>query len=125
MSTIYIDESKGSDTTGDGSQTSPYLSLGYAMFTNGVDNVKFLIRKDDTVKYDAPTQSATKRAKKAVDGLEKKKKKAEELAAKEADKLAGEKEKREKLLEESKKIVLEEDPALPKASRVRVLLLLL
>ncbi|KAF5354919.1 hypothetical protein D9756_005667 [Leucocoprinus leucothites] len=120
MSTLYIDESQGSDTTGDGSETKPLQTLGYALFTNPASDVKYLIRKDSTVKYDEPTQSALKKAKKTADGLEKKKKKAEELAAKEAQKSAEDKEKREKLLEESKKIVLEEDQTLPKPSRAKI-----
>lgn len=118
MSTSYIDEAAGSDATGTGSQDAPYQSLGYALFTHG-DSVKYLFRKDATAAYDEPTQSSLKKAKKTADGLEKKKKKAEELAAKEAKDKAEQKEKKEKLLEESKKIVLEEDQSLPKATRVQ------
>ncbi|XP_006461406.1 hypothetical protein AGABI2DRAFT_185659 [Agaricus bisporus var. bisporus H97] len=119
MSTSYIDEAAGSDATGTGSQDAPYQSLGYALFTHG-DSVKYLFRKDATAAYDEPTQSSLKKAKKTADGLEKKKKKAEELAAKEAKEKAEQKEKKEKLLEESKKIVLEEDQSLPKATRAKV-----
>ena len=60
-----------------------------------------------------------KKAKKGADGLEKKRKKAEELAEREAKEKAAEREKREKLLEESKKIVLTEDASLPKPTKVR------
>lgn len=122
MSTIYIDETTGSDTTGTGAQAAPYQTLGYALYANAAngDGVKYLIRKDATAEYDEPTQSALKKAKKTADGLEKKRKKAEELAEKEAKEKAELKERREKLLEESKKVVLEEDQTLPKASRVRI-----
>lgn len=124
MSTLYIDEATGSDTTGTGTQAEPYQTLGYALYANDAsgDSVKYLIRKDATTQYDEPTQSSLKKAKKTADGLEKKRKKAEELADKEAKEKAALKEKREKLLEESKKIVLEEDQALPKATRVHDLI---
>lgn len=118
MSTIYVDESQGSDTVGDGSQTSPFLTLGFALFANPANTVTALIRKGSTDEYQEPTQSALKKARKTADGLEKKRKKAEELAVKEVQKSAEDKEKREKLLVESKRVILEEDQTLPKALRV-------
>lgn len=120
MSTIYIDETTGSDTTGTGTQDTPYQTLGYAVYASGasLDDAKFFVRKDATVEYTETTQSALKKAKKTAEGLEKKKKKAEELAEKEAKEKAELKEKKEKMLEESRKVVLEEDTSLPKASRV-------
>jgi len=118
MSTIYVDESQGSDTVGDGSQTSPFLTLGFALFANPANTVTAFIRKGSTDEYQEPTQSALKKARKTADGLEKKRKKAEELAVKEVQKSAEDKEKREKLLVESKRVILEEDQTLPKALRV-------
>lgn len=120
MSSIYVDEAAGSDTTGTGSQEAPYQTLGYALYTHAT--ASFLIRKDATAEYAEPTQSSLKKAKKTADGIEKKKKKQEELDAREAQANREEKEKREKLLEESKKIVLTEDESLPKANKVRELL---
>ena len=64
-------------------------------------------------------RSILKKAKKGAEGLEKKRKKAEELAEKAAAAQGAESEKREKQLEESKKIVLSEDAALPTAIKVR------
>ena len=120
MSTVYVDEATGSDETGKGTQELPYKSLPFAVYSRaGLDNVKYLIRKDATADYDESTQSALKKAKKGADGIEKKRKKAEELAVREDSEKKAERERREKLLEESKKIVLEEDPALPKAIRVQ------
>jgi len=119
MSTVYIDEAVGSDEAGKGTQGLPFKSLPFAVFSSGgLDNVKYLIRKDVTADYDEATQSALKKAKKGADGLEKKRKKAEELAAREDSDKKVERERKEKLLEESKKIVLEEDPALSKAIKV-------
>ena len=117
MAPIYIDETSGSDDTVKGTQEEPYKSLGQALFNHG-PSASYLIRKDQTVQYDEPTQSSLKKAKKTADGIEKKKKKQEELAERSAKENVEEKEKREKLLEESKKIVLEEDISLPKATKV-------
>ena len=121
MAPIYIDEAVGSDTTGNGTIEAPYQSLGVALFnhpTTSESTPAFLIRKDAAGTYEEPTQSSLKKAKKTADGLEKKKKKAEELAEREAKEKGDEKEKREKILEESKKIVLEEDGTLPKPTKV-------
>ena len=121
MSSVYVDEAVGSDETGKGTQESPYKSLAFAVYSSsGLDNVKYLIRKDATVDYDEATQSSLKKAKKGADGIEKKKKKAEELAAREDSEKKAERERKEKLLEESKKIILEEDPTLPKAAKVKL-----
>lgn len=117
MSTIHIDETTGSDETGKGTPEQPYQTLAFALFTH--PEAKLAVRKDAGGAYEEPTQSALKKAKKGADGLEKKRKKAEELAAREASERAAERERREKVLEESKKIVLVEDASLPKAKKVR------
>ncbi|KAF9049332.1 class II aaRS and biotin synthetase [Hymenopellis radicata] len=109
----------GSDTTGKGTPEQPYQTLGFALFTHGSAD-GFLIRKDPNTEYDKPTQSSLKKAQKTADGLEKKRKKAEELAQREAKEQGEEKEKREKLLEESKSIVLTEDPSLPVAKKSKI-----
>lgn len=116
MSTIYIDEATGSDTTGQGTEAQPYQTLAFAIFTAA--DAKYSIRKDANTPYDEPTQSAMKKAKKGADGLEKKKKKAEEMAEREAKEKGEEREKRERLLEESKNVVLVEDANLSKAIKV-------
>lgn len=119
MAPIHIDETTGSDTTGTGTQDQPYQSLAFALFTHGQSEA-CVIRKDASGTYEEPTQSSLKKAKKTADGLEKKRKKQEELLARDAKEKGDEKEKREKLLEESKSIVLVEDPSLPKATKVRI-----
>lgn len=120
MSQFYVDETAGSDTTGTGTQDAPYQSLALAIFNHG-EAAAFQIRKSPEATYDEPTQSSLKKAKKNASGLEKKKKKQEELAERDAQEKNAEKEKREKLLEESKKVVLVEDASLPKATKVRYL----
>jgi len=118
MASVYVDEAAGSDLTGIGSQQAPYQSLAHALFIQG-QTVKVLVRKDPNAEYEEPTQSALKKAKKGADGLERKRKKAEELAEREAQADKEEREKRERLLEESKKIQLVEDAALHAAVKVR------
>ncbi|KAJ8076663.1 asparagine--tRNA ligase [Marasmius tenuissimus] len=120
MASVYVDETAGSDTPGNGSESQPYQTLAYALFVTGIGEAKYLIRKDASSPFDEPTQSALKKAKKGADGLEKKKKKQEELAEREAKEKGAEKEKREKLLEDSKKIVLTEDSSLPEAKKSKI-----
>jgi len=118
MTSIYIDESTGSDLTGAGSQAAPYQTLAHALFTHG-QAADVLVRKDPSAEYEQPTQSALKKAKKGADGLEKKRKKAEELA----EAAAEEREKRERLLEESKKVQLVEGVTLRAAIKARTVAL--
>ena len=115
MASFYVDETAGSDLTGAGSQEAPYQSLAHALFAHG-QGAKVIVRKDSSAEYEEPTQSALKKAKKGADGLEKKRKKAEELA----EAAALEREKRDRLLEESKKIQLVEDATLPAAVKVHL-----
>ncbi|KAF7362348.1 AA-TRNA-LIGASE-II domain-containing protein [Mycena venus] len=115
MSAIHIDETAGSDTTGTGAADQPYQSLGVALFKHGA-GASFLTRKDAAGTYEEPTQSSVKKAKKTAEGLEKKRKKAEDLERAENE----EKEKRQQVLEQSKKIVLVEDASLPKASKAKI-----
>lgn len=116
MSTYYIDESAGSDTTGHGTQDSPYQSLAHALFAHSSDQITLRIKKDKD--WEEPTQSSLKKARKTADGLEKKRKKLEEVSAAEEAKKKEEAEKRERMLDESRRVVLREDEALPKALRV-------
>ncbi|THH27808.1 hypothetical protein EUX98_g6380 [Antrodiella citrinella] len=118
MSAIHINEAAGSDDTGKGTSDLPYQSLAFALYTH--PDASYLIRKDATGTFEEPTQSALKKAKKGADGIEKKRKKAEELAEREAKDKKEERERREKLLEDSKKIVLQEDASLPAAKKAKL-----
>ncbi|KAG7091200.1 hypothetical protein E1B28_010251 [Marasmius oreades] len=120
MAPVYIDETAGSDTTGNGSEAQPYQTLAYALFVTESAEATYSIRKDAGSPFDEPTQSSLKKARKTADGLKKKKQKQEELAEREAKEKGAEKEKRENLLEESKKIVLVEDSSLPQAKRSKI-----
>ncbi|KAG9312215.1 asparaginyl-tRNA synthetase [Chiua virens] len=119
MTTIYIDQATGVDAPGNGTIDRPYQSLAYAIFTTPsaeVDQAVFQIRKGSDAEYDAPTQSATKKAKKDAQGLEKKRLKAE-AEEKEARQRQ---ERREKRLEESRKVVLVEDTSLPTPEKAKI-----
>ncbi|KAJ3870922.1 hypothetical protein F5051DRAFT_423725 [Lentinula edodes] len=115
MLTIYIDEATGSDTTGQGTEAQPYQSLAFTISTTA--DAKYLICKDTNTSYDEPTQFAIKKGKKGPGGLEKKGKKEEEIAECKAKEKGEEWEKRERLLEESKSVVLTEDTSLAKATK--------
>jgi asparaginyl-tRNA synthetase len=127
MSPLYVNETTGSDETGTGTQDAPFKSLAQAVYANAgsTEEDAYLVAtlKEGKVEFVKPTQSALKKAKKGADGIEKKKKKAEELAERAAGAEKEERERREKALEESKKIVLEEDEGLPQATKVHDLCL--
>jgi asparaginyl-tRNA synthetase len=121
MLTIYIDQTSGIDASGNGSVDQPYQSLAFALFstpTTETETTQYQIRKDADAVYDAPTQSAMKKAKKDAQGLEKKRLKAQAEERESKEKA----EKRERKLQESKKIVLTEDLSLPKPVKVTALM---
>ncbi|KDN38392.1 asparaginyl-tRNA synthetase [Tilletiaria anomala UBC 951] len=112
---IYVDESAGSDDSGDGSKAKPYKTSLAAMLAKG-QNISLFIKKagelDEKDKASADEDgyvpiSATgqKRVKKLHEAAVKKQKKLEEAAAKEKDKANAE----SKKLEESKGVTLGED----------------
>ncbi|KAH9861621.1 hypothetical protein J1614_011373 [Plenodomus biglobosus] len=126
--TYYIDEDVGQDTpeqTGD--EKSPYKSLGYALYTRG-ETATYKTRKSLTGEVaegaDASSRLEWKDAaksalKKAVNFAKAQKKKAE----KEQEQLAlrtKEDAARNKVLDEAKKIVLEEDMGLPQPVKIKL-----
>ncbi|EJD35275.1 asparaginyl-tRNA synthetase [Auricularia subglabra TFB-10046 SS5] len=120
--TVYVDLLSGNDTTGDGSQATPYLSASLALYTHGPSPpLTILVRKAAGEEYVEITQSALKKAVKDAQGIEKKKKRAAELAARDAEQQAAAKERREKELSEARKVVLTEDPQLPQAVKSKIL----
>jgi len=129
-SAIYIDEVTGHDTTeATGAESSPYKSLIFAYAKHPPEGgaPHFLVRKAPEPAADGATDSenaewkpAAKAAmKKAVNAYDQQKKKA----AKEKELLAvreKEEQERQKVFEEAKKIVLEEDTSLPKAIKIKL-----
>ena len=114
---IYVDQEGGSNETGSGLTEAPYQSLAHAIFIHGASET-FHIRANSAAEYGAPTPTALKRAKKDSEILQKKAKKAAEKGAEEQANRALEQERIEKRLEESKKVVLQEDLSLPKPIKV-------
>ncbi|KAJ5432375.1 Asparagine--tRNA ligasecytoplasmic [Penicillium daleae] len=128
---IYIDEDVGHDeATATGTESAPYKTLLHAFVQHAptTEGIQYLTRKSQT---DAPGEDvdpaaklewkpATKSAmKKATNLWEQRKKKAakeHELAIREK----AEAEKRQKVLEEAKKVVITEDASLPKPVRIRL-----
>ncbi|XP_034827945.1 asparagine--tRNA ligase, cytoplasmic [Maniola hyperantus] len=116
MEELYTSEKNGSDETGDGSSQKPFKTVLQAMRHAGKEPFPtiYVDSKDDSKVYDVAAKSQLKKIQKIWV--------RENYKA--ADKAKGEEEKDEKRvqnLEEAKKIVLEQDPSLPKAKIVKIL----
>ena len=79
---VYVDEAKGHDESGQGTEAAPYATALGAMLARGPD-VSILSRKDEG--YEPLSASGVKKAKKLYDMAIKKKQKAAELASQEAE----------------------------------------
>jgi asparaginyl-tRNA synthetase len=126
---IYVDTDVGADNeTADGSEKKPYQSLSYAYIQTGNDKASYLTRQSVTGPVSAdgdpserlvwkePAKSAVKKAQNALDQHRKKLLKQQQVAAQEEEKEKA----RLKNLEEAKKIVIHENPALPKAVKITI-----
>ncbi|GJJ68639.1 asparaginyl-tRNA synthetase [Entomortierella parvispora] len=121
----HVDETKGSDDTGNGSVEAPYQSAVKALQAHG-NNVSIQVWKvaaadsGETSGYAAISGAALKKAVKKAAELEKKAKKVAEQAAEQAAKDQAAAEERERVLEAAKKVILVEDPSLPTAARIKI-----
>lgn len=126
---IYIDIDVGvDDDASDGSEQKPYQSLAYAYIKTGNDNTSYLTRQSVTGPVSAdgdpserlvwkePAKSAFKKAQNALDQHKKKLLKQQQVAAQEEEKEKA----RLKNLEDAKKVVIQEDPSLPKAVKITI-----
>ncbi|KAK4090241.1 hypothetical protein Purlil1_5412 [Purpureocillium lilacinum] len=127
---FYVDTDAGADDqTADGSEAKPFKTLAYAYIHNtGRPTAQYLTRASVTgaigpdedpsarLAWKAPAKSAVKKAQGALDAHKKK------LAKQEQAKAAEEAQKKQRLenLEAAKKIVLKEDPSLPKAVKITI-----
>lgn len=111
---VYVDEAKGSDTTGKGTKEAPYATTVGAMLALGSE-ISLFVKKSgaegdkeeggaDADGYAPISGAGLKRAKKGLEAAQKKKKKQEEASSKTQDA----EETDAKKLEESKSVVLEE-----------------
>lgn len=112
---IHVDKTAGSDNNGKGTTDQPYQTLGFALFAHPdvTAPAQLLIRADPTAAYEEPTKSSYKSARKTADGIEKTRKKQAELAARDAEFKVAAKEKKDRLLEDSRKVVLTEPAGTP------------
>ncbi|KAF8951330.1 hypothetical protein BGZ52_012394, partial [Haplosporangium bisporale] len=121
----HVDETKGSDETGNGSVEAPYQSAVKALQAHG-DSVKIQVWKaaaaeGETSGYTVISGAALKKAVKKVGELEKKAKKVAEQAAELAAKEQAAAEERERVLEAAKAaVVLKQDPSLPTATKIKI-----
>jgi asparaginyl-tRNA synthetase len=128
---VYVDTDIGVDNeTADGSDKKPYQSLAYAYIhhSSGGGNKSYLTRQSVTGPVSAdgnpaerlvwkePAKSAVKKAQSALDQHKKKLLKQQQVAAQESEK----EQQRLKNLEEAKKIILKEDPSLPKPVKITI-----
>ncbi|VEN57138.1 unnamed protein product [Callosobruchus maculatus] len=112
---IYTSESRGDDTTGDGSEEKPFKTILQAMRKAGCEPfpVIYVDSKENGSKYDIAAKSQIKKQQNMW---------VRECYKKEA-KLKNENEdaeKRMKNLEEAKKIVIEENKSLPQAKKIKI-----
>jgi len=114
---IYSSEKHGSDETGDGTAEKPYKTTAFALKKSGkIDTFSaiYVDAKDEaTGKYELISKSQLKKIRNYCEGE----------AKKEAQKHTRELEdaqRREKNLEEAKKVVIKEDPSLPKANILKI-----
>ncbi|KAF9204622.1 hypothetical protein BGZ49_005079 [Haplosporangium sp. Z 27] len=121
----HVDETKGSDETGNGSAEAPYQSAVKALQAHG-ESVKIQVWKaatagtDETSGYVAISGAALKKAVKKVGELERKAAKAAEQAAEQAAKDKAAADERDRTLEAAKLIVLKQDPSLPAATKIKI-----
>lgn len=119
MATYYIDEKSGKDdSSATGQESAPYASLQYAYITNDGQGT-YQVRKYEEGKepeYAPASKAGTKKAVNALAAHKKKAGKADELAIREKKEQAD----REKVLEESKKIVITEDKSLPAPKTIKL-----
>lgn len=128
---IYIDEDVGrDDAAAVGSESAPYKTLVHAFLQHAptTEGIQYLTRKSETdaagenvdpaakLEWKPATKSAVKKATNLWEQRKKKAAKEHELAIREK----AEADKRQKVLEEAKKVVIKEDASLPPPVRIRL-----
>ena len=127
---VYIDEDVGrDDSSATGSESTPYHTLLYAFQRHPPsDNIQYLTRKSLTdaggkdedpaakLEWKPAAKSAIKKATNLYEQRKKKVAKEQELAIREKE----ESDRRQLVLEDAKKVIIKEDPSLPKPVRIRL-----
>lgn len=128
---VYVDEDVGKDdNSADGSQSAPYKTLLFAYVQHEPtkpEGLQYLTRKSETGAVSADgdpearkewkpaTKSAQKKVASLYDQHKRKQAKGDGLAIREKE----EKDKRQHVLEEAKKIKIHQDSSLPEAKKIR------
>ncbi|KAF9438491.1 hypothetical protein BGZ76_007473 [Entomortierella beljakovae] len=120
----HVNETNGSDETGNGSTDAPYQTPVKALQAHG-ESVKIQVWKaaagtDETSGFVPISGAALKKAVKKVAELERKAAKIAEQASEQAAKDKAAADERERVLEAAKKIVLSEDSSLPVATKIKI-----
>ena len=127
---IHVDEDIGKDEQStDGSKMTPYKTLLYAHIQHPPkDGIQYFTRKSETgpvsadgdpsarLEWKPPTKSALKKVTNLFEQHQRKAAKGNELAMREKE----EADKRQKVLEEAKKVKITQDPELPKAVHIHL-----
>ncbi|KAK5103782.1 asparagine--tRNA ligase [Lithohypha guttulata] len=117
----YVDEVAGrDDDSAVGTPTAPYQTLLFAMKMHPPESSSYLVKKasaaDEAAEYKNASDTALKKAKKIYEGWKRKQDKSSDLEIKARE----EEMRRLAILEEAKKVVLDEDSSLPAAKRIRL-----
>ena len=128
---VHIDEDLGrDDASADGSQTAPYKTLLFAQIQHEptrTEGLQYLTRKSESgpvstdgdpelrKEWKPASKSALKKVANLYDQHKKKQAKGDESAIREKEG----KEKRQQVLEDAKKIKIEQDASLPEAKKIR------
>lgn len=112
---MYTSEKNGNDETGDGSEANPFKTILQAMKKAGKEPFPLIYvdGKKDDIKFEEAAKSQLKKIQKIW--VRENYKQQDKLKKEEEDAV-----RREKNLEEAKKIVLEEDKGLPEAKRIKI-----
>lgn len=113
--TVYTSKKFGSDTSGDGSEDKPFESILQAMRTFSIDPIPEIMvdSKTEDKKWEPAAKTQIKKNTKIYERECHKNKDAEKREAEDQ-------ERREKNLEEAKKIVIEQDMSLPEPKQIKL-----
>ncbi|KAI9598657.1 hypothetical protein BDF19DRAFT_490823 [Syncephalis fuscata] len=119
---LYVDETNGSDETGNGTESAPYQTAARALQHSETAQIHVYKPATDSepASYTPISGAALKKAKKRVDELLRKQKKQEQQRQEQAAKEEQRRIEEERKLEEAKSIVLEQDASLPAAKTIKL-----
>lgn len=112
---IYTSDKEGSDETGDGTEEKPFKTILQAMRHAGKEPFPTIIvdSKEEGKRWDVAAKSQLKKVTKIWAGEQRKFEKAQQRETEDAVR-------REKNIEEAKKIVIKMDPLLPEAKHIKI-----